>query len=219
MVKAFHHLQKWIQDGNRIALTGILSLWGLLLLGGFQILLVYDFTPGTTDSAPVFWPQETGLSRKQGQSTLLMFVHPQCACSRASIESLSAFRAKIKEPLAIQVLFILPKQASEQWVHSDNWHQATAIPGVQVLVDSEGLESKRFHATISGQTLLYDKMGQLRFNGGITDSRGHIGEGIGQQHILALLNSAAPEVDPVLPTFGCELFGKPKPSESKRLSQ
>jgi hypothetical protein len=82
------------------------------------------------------------------------------------------------------------------------WNRAQAIPGVVVFSD-DGTEAAIFHANTSGQTMLYDVSGNLRFTGGITGARAHEGENFGLDSLLAaLLPSTRPTTAPV---FGCSL--------------
>jgi hypothetical protein len=75
---------------------------------------------------------------------------------------------------------------------------------VKVVVDPEGLEAGRFGAETSGHTLLYGTDGRLLFSGGLTASRGHAGENVGESAIIALVNHQTPLRSQTL-VFGCAL--------------
>ncbi len=86
---------------------------------------------------------------------------------------------------------------------------ARAIPGVSVVEDER--EARLFGAVTSGQVVLYDAVGVLRFRGGITPSRGHEGTTAGGETVRrfvatgeqeASLHTTATEV------FGCALFDR-----------
>lgn len=134
-----------------------------------------------------------------------MVVHPHCPCSRASIEELSAIMAHSEDRLTAFVLFMKPDGTSEDWEKTDSWRNAAKIPGVQVLSDNEAIEARRFNAATSGQTILYDKNGQLIFSGGITGSRGHSGANTGSSAIISLVNHEVPETTETA-VYGCPLF-------------
>jgi hypothetical protein len=51
---------------------------------------------------------------------------------------------------------------------------------------------------------LYDGSGKLVFQGGITGSRGHVGDNNGAEAVLAFVNSKAVSVR-VTPVFGCAI--------------
>ena len=112
--------------------------------------------------------------------------------------------------LATAVLMLRPAGMPDDWVHTDLWSSAAAIPGVSVLADDEGAEARRFGAATSGQALLYSADGQLLFAGGITESRGHSGDNAGRSAIesLVLGSQTIPTTRPALtPVYGCPLFG------------
>ncbi len=109
--------------------------------------------------------------------------------------------------LSAQVWFIQPEGVSEEWVKTDLWHAAAAIPGVQVDIDHQCEVARRFQAITSGQTLLYDARGGLIFQGGITISRGHAGDNPGRDSIESLLKQKS-TLSARAPVFGCALGWK-----------
>ena len=71
-------------------------------------------------------------------------------------------------------------------------------------MDNAGIEARRFHSETSGQTLLYDPAGNLRFQGGITFARGHAGDNPGRAALQELLlKGHASQVKTRV--FGCSL--------------
>ena len=108
--------------------------------------------------------------------------------------------------LCSHVLFLQPAGQRPDWVETDLWRSAEAIPGVKVHADWNGAEARRFHAGTSGQTVLYDA-GRLLFAGGITAGRGHSGDNPGRDAVMALL--AAPTgTGARTPVYGCGLSDK-----------
>jgi hypothetical protein len=105
------------------------------------------------------------------------------------------------------VVFVKPANFSEDWEKTDLWASAAIIPGVSVVVDDEGVESGRFHAATSGQTMLYDKEGRLLFSGGMTSARGHAGDNAGRAAIASLLVKDEAQQS-TTPVFGCPLFAR-----------
>lgn len=90
-------------------------------------------------------------------------------------------------------------------MQSDLWRTAAAIPGVTLMHDDDGREARRFGSATSGQTLLYDGDGVLRFSGGITGSRAHAGDNAGRRSLVALLSGGQPD-RAATGVFGCPLF-------------
>lgn len=187
-------------------------VWLLVVLAGSLIMARYSQTAGSSGAAPVQWPGASLVSRAPGLSTLVLFVHPRCACSRATLGELERLMAHCQGLLSARVLFIQPEGVVEDWAKTDLWHTAAAIPGVQVSIDHEGLEALRFHAATSGQALLYDSKGGLMFQGGITLARGHEGDNPGRDSIESLLKQHPP-LSASTPVFGCALSERETPEK------
>jgi len=181
-----------------------LFLWISLLGGGFWQLFVYSNTPGAQAQASHQWPGDSGLSRNPASPTLVLFAHPHCPCSQASIGELERLMPHIKDKVKSYVVFFKPRTQSEAWVKEILWEKARSIPGVQVVLDEDGIEARRFDAQTSGQTLLYDENGTLAFRGGITPGRGHMGDNEGRSAILSFVETGKTGVS-TTPVFGCSL--------------
>lgn len=136
---------------------------------------------------------------------MLVFAHPRCPCSRATLGELAVLMAQAHGRVQAHVWFYRPENLPPGWEKTDLWHSAAAIPGVSVACDVGGAEARHFHARVSGQTLLYAADGRCRFSGGITAARGHSGDNGGRSAVLALLDHAAME-SVTAPVFGCALF-------------
>lgn len=102
------------------------------------------------------------------------------------------------------VLFVRPRKLSEDWEKTDLWRSAGRIPGVTVLSDGDGVEAARFGAQASGQTLLYNVGGELQFSGGITGSRGHAGDNLGESSIVSLVTRGESSTNHTS-VYGCSL--------------
>jgi hypothetical protein len=187
------------------ALAGL--LWVSALVFGFTLLWKYKSTPAEADHRPPErWPAASRIARSPGRPTLVMFVHPHCPCTRASVAELGRLMMRLGDKVSARVRVLRPAEAAADWDHTAVWERAAAAPGVEVERDEDGREAALFHAAASGQTLLYDAGGRLLFNGGLTASRGHEGVSFGQRRILSFVQTgAADRADS--PVFGCSLFG------------
>ncbi|HWB59276.1 MAG TPA: hypothetical protein VG733_07280 [Chthoniobacteraceae bacterium] len=114
--------------------------------------------------------------------------------------------AQCKGRVRAHVVFYKPHGFPDAWARTDSWASAAAIPGVEVSCDEEGAEAQRFGAQTSGFVVLYDGLGRLRYNGGITSERGHSGDNAGRDAIVAILNDGDPGVA-AMPVFGCSISG------------
>lgn len=136
---------------------------------------------------------------------LVMFAHPKCPCSRASIQELAVLMARSNGALHARVYFYRPAGTEAGWERTDLWRSAASIPGVEVMVDVEGLTALSFHASVSGETQVYRSTGALAFSGGITAARGHQGDNEGRRAILEILTT--PSTPRHTRVFGCYLRG------------
>jgi hypothetical protein len=189
-----------------LAFMGV--VWAVAVSAGFTLLWRYKSTPAAEDAVPpVRWPTASRIARVAGRSALVMFVHPRCPCTRASVAELGRLMGVLGDRVSAHVRVLRPPDASADWDHTAVWERASAVPGVIVAPDDGG-EAALFNAVTSGQTLLYDATGQLRFNGGLTSARGHEGDSVGRRMILAqVMSGTADRADG--PVFGCSLIGPP----------
>src|SRR4051812_8688111 len=73
------------------ALLAMLALaWVAGLAFGVERIWAYNATPAVNAVAPPQWPGSNLISLTAGRSTLVMFVHPQCSCTRASLAELDS---------------------------------------------------------------------------------------------------------------------------------
>jgi hypothetical protein len=182
-------------------LIGGTGLWLVMVLAGVSALAAYKATPGTVGAAPPRWPATSSLSHTTEQATLVMFLHPRCPCSRASLDELAPVIAAHGEGLTVHLVF-MGQPAPEP--DSELWQKAQQLPGVHLDIDADGAERKRFGATTSGETVLYAANGTLLFHGGITASRGHVGDSLGKERLERLI-AGLPADRADAPTFGCAL--------------
>jgi hypothetical protein len=171
---------------------------------GMAVMWDYQYGAGSPARPPAHWPSDTRLERVPDRPTLVMLLHPQCPCSRASIGELARLMARLEGRLTARLLFLKPAGTPDGWEDTDLWQSAAVIPGVTVLADADGAEARRFGALTSGQVVVYDAGGRLLWNGGITPSRGHAGDNEGRDTIVALLAGERMEARPT-PVFGCSL--------------
>lgn len=145
-----------------------------------------------------------------------------CCCScilavraPASVAELERVLTTRGERVAAHVVVFKPRGAPANWVRTGVCDRAAAIPGVTLWIDEGGKLTQLFGAETSGQVLLYDASGTLRFQGGITPSRGHEGDNLGRAAVSSLI-AGATKVDSCSPVFGCQIQGElPERSKDK----
>lgn len=192
-------------------IAAAVALWVPTVAFGINALWKYATTPGHPATPPAVWPASGSVERSKGRATLVMFAHPRCPCSSASLGELAITMAHTQGLLDADVFFYLPAREASTWARTDLWKSARAIPGVRVFEDREASVAQSFGVFTSGQTLLYDARGNLLFKGGITAFRGHSGDNPGRSAIAALVRGDTPLQDTlpvVTPVFGCSLRGE-----------
>jgi len=190
---------------TKIILTIILGFaWAATAVLGGHALLKYESSPGKVGQLPSSWPANSIVQLANDRPTLVMIAHPQCPCTRASVAELAQVMARAQGKVRAYVLFFTPRESGADWQNSELRRSAAQIPGVTVLSDIDGAEARRFGVETSGHTFLFDRNGRLLFNGGITASRGHSGDNVGENAVISLVNDEPASRAHTL-VFGCSL--------------
>ena len=185
---------------------GAFGLWATAVLVGFTVLTSYEFGAGASAQAPQTWPADASITPAATHGTLLLFAHPRCPCTRATVRELEQLLHRAAGAVATTVFFVQPEGYDAAWVQEAAlWHLAERIPGVTPRIDVQATEARRFGAITSGQVLFYDATHVLQFSGGITASRGHEGDNIGRRAVIDLIDGRSPK-HPSPPVFGCALY-------------
>jgi hypothetical protein len=194
---------------GRLTLTLLLLgvVWVGLVAWGFVALQNYSLTPGRRGVVATSYPETPPAFGNSRDFILLLFAHPHCPCTRASLQELAAIVSGAGSTLRTEVILVSPPGVAGDWDQTPLRQEAGQIPGVAVSSDRGGVRAARFGARTSGHTLLYDGTGALRFSGGITRARGTEGESPGRQMVLALFRGKG-EAGDAPPVFGCPLLGE-----------
>lgn len=180
------------------------------------LVMGYDFQPGQIGSQRADWPVGTAVPHSADRLTALMFIHPRCVCTAASVKQL--VRAIRQHPGAdlTAVVFTPADGANKpEWEEGDYIKSIrAAIPNARLVFDRGGAEARRFGAFTSGTVLVYDRAGNEIFRGGITDKRGGEGDNPGLQKLGKTLENGVPRLDiGTTPVFGCPIV--PRDEEEK----
>jgi len=205
---------------HRWILTIAACLWIVAVGLGFKLLLDYSVAPGIAAAAPAEWPRDSRIPAPNGSYVLVMTVHPHCPCTRASVTELNNLMGLLRhDRVKGYVLAVKPAEFPDEWVRTESYRNAGTIPGIDVRLDVDGVESARFGAATSGQVLLYSPEGRLLFAGGLTPDRGHLGDSPGRQRIVSLVKTGTADAHDSL-VFGCSLGATicPLPPRAKNKS-
>ena len=194
-----------IRNHRRIALGTSVAAWVFCVGFGSYVLLVFSARAAVTSTAPSSIPFNTKLVTTSNTPSLMVFLHPHCPCSKSTIEQLRKLLTTTETRIDCHVLFVIPAGAPCNWEKGSLFDEVKTIQGVDTFIDIDGCEATRLSAVASGEVLLYDNSNHLTFHGGITPSRGQVGDNVGSKSISNLLrsNSTACRECPV---FGCPLL-------------
>ncbi len=188
--------------------TVLLLGWAGAVALGFVVLMGYQNAPGRAAEPPPTWPETSSLQPAGAQGTLVVFAHPHCPCTQATMGELERVLRYVQHQVRTYVVFVQPDGYSDDWVRDDLWQRAAAMPGVTPVRDEHGTETGRFGAFTSGQVLYFTADGHLQFAGGITGSRGHEGNNKGRQALLRWIQDDRADRSSTF-VFGCALQSAP----------
>jgi len=185
----------------------LILIWVALAVGGLIFLWGYSNTPGEAGRNIDQWPSNSSITPDKTRDTMVVFLHPKCPCSKASMEEISRLLARYPDAFSLQIVFFQPENESADWSQTSLWETARKLPHTQVILDQGAHEAKLFGAATSGDTYIFMPSGQLRFHGGITPSRGSIGDNIGLDSVYRLAEGKSPAAMTTA-VFGCPIIEK-----------
>lgn len=190
---------------KRIVLGVAIGFWATGIGYGLHALYDHENKPGLVASAPAHLPEAAFLELAQDKPRLLMFIHPKCPCTRASLRELDRLRSEVGQTAMDVTVVVMTGQAPELQFENGLGMQAQAMTGVHIVKDDRGQLAAQMGVWTSGQVLLYDTQGELQFAGGITPSRGHEGDNLGRQTVRDFVLHARQPEQATTPVFGCAI--------------
>src|SRR3954468_7732639 len=194
----------------------LIAAWCVCAGLGLARMLTFELTPAAAATAPAKWPQSAAAIRDASRPTLVLFLHPRCPCSRATLAELERLIGECDGRFALRIVFVRPAGTGDDWNRTDLYRAAEKIPLAVVFCDVDGIEAARFGAKASGQALLYAADGRLLFQGGMTASRGHEGDNAGRTALASLISGGDTNRTQTA-VFGCSLVN-PSPTFSPVVS-
>ncbi|MEM1212679.1 MAG: RedB protein [Planctomycetota bacterium] len=192
----------WRRTGLWVVALGV---WVGLVGGGFVAMNLYATTPGESGVVVMAWPEGTAVPRTAGRVNAVVFAHPDCPCTQATLANLGRLKAEYPEGLDLAVVFFDTASWRDAWAETRLKSMAERIPGAALALDPEGVEAGRFGVRTSGHVVVFDRQGARVFSGGVTASRGHEGASPGLDAIEQLLIGAADSGHAEAEVFGCAL--------------
>ena len=188
---------------KRALLYAGLAIWLGGIVATFTMVWRYKLTPGPLAAAPERWPEASALRVAPGVANVVLFAHPRCPCTTASMTELARLADEVRGRAKIHIVILRPEGTEPGFEDGAIRDRARTIPDADVVVDIDGREAARFGAAVSGSTIVYGRDGALVFRGGLTIARGHEGRGPAHDRILAALDRSSDVA--TAPTFGCAL--------------
>lgn len=186
-------------------LVAAIGLWCLLAGAGLFAVNRCQGVAGEPGKPPAAWPRESTIAH-DGRPALLLFAHPRCPCTRASLTELNRLVAEYGDRLDVHVVIIRPDAVQESWHDADLLTLTKDMPRITTHTDIGRRESRAFGARTSGTCLLYDAEGRLLFRGGLTSARGQEGPSPGADSIRSIVLGTQTNATAGTPVFGCPLF-------------
>lgn len=183
----------------------LLTVWLIGAAGLTTSLLQYQAQPSSRGNPPSRWPEKYSEQLEQGRDTLLVFVHPGCPCTTATLKVLEReLSAMTTNKVQLRIVFFRPDHLEDIWAHTKLWKLASRLPGAELQIDAGGQFSTAFGIETSGHVLLYSQTGDLKFSGGITYGRGHEGSNDSSRQLRESILHKTEETQ--LDVFGCSLL-------------
>ncbi|MFM1870628.1 MAG: hypothetical protein RL398_50 [Planctomycetota bacterium] len=183
----------------------LLAAWAASLLGGLGALIHHGTTPGAVGDVPEAMPEALGqrLGAEDGRPLVVLCAHPQCPCLPSTLTELQRVLATAPAH-RIGILAYTPEATVAGWDAERTATLREALPTARLVPDHGGRLAKQLGAQTSGHVLVYGADGSLRFSGGVTAGRGHVGDNAGAR---AFARAVAGSSDPRETThiFGCPL--------------
>ena len=185
--------------------AGWLAAWIVVLAAGMSGVANFETRPGDPGRTRSSWPKSTAIERASDRPTLVLFIHPLCPCTRATLNELERLLARCNREIALRIAVSWdgPERPQDELGLVE---RARSLPGAVVIEDVGAFEARLFGAATSGHALAYSADGTLLFGGGITSARGHEGASRGADALLRSLLEGV-RADDGIPVFGCALLG------------
>lgn len=109
----------------------VVVAWSVLVLAGFFGMAAYSYSAGA--DRPTM-SQMNPLSTRQ-KWTLIVGIHPQCPCTRATAHELEQLMQKLHGRLACRAFVYYPDGLKNEWMASPLVEQLRRTTGIEVRSD------------------------------------------------------------------------------------
>ncbi|GIX00102.1 MAG: hypothetical protein KatS3mg111_3434 [Pirellulaceae bacterium] len=184
-----------------IVLLGLYVLWGSSIVWGVSRVLNYSFSGDyPTESSPDAVGE---MATSTADFHVLVFVHPKCPCSMATIDNLGRLLPRCPANYAVTAIVFVPEGKDKEWAtETATFAALERLPHTRIEFDTGGTRIRQWNVRRSGHVIVKAPDGSVAFSGGITLERGHAGESLGTVSMMRVLMQQSPPARAV-PVFGC----------------
>ena len=184
-----------------LVLTGWLTMVGC----GMGLLLAHGTTAGTVGAVPPRLPAPVmaALTPASDRPLVLVFAHPQCPCLPSTVTELRRTLADAP-PVDLRVIVYTPRNPPQDWDPQKAAALPSQLPMARCHADLDGALAANLGALTSGHVQVFGPDGLLRFSGGVTAGRGHVGDN-GAARAFGKSLSALPIETSRTAVFGCPI--------------
>jgi len=182
--------------------VGLTTVWTMTIVVGFGLVVNFETKPAESAQSASAWPADSQLRLADEGATVIMFLHPGCPCSSASLDQLDRLLSETKAPVKTYLVIVGPTDTADV---GPNETRAATISNALLWRDEAGEEAHLFGSQTSGDVFVFDRTGHLRFEGGITAARGHVGANAASAAALSAIEGVS-TAECHMPVFGCPLF-------------
>ena len=146
----------------------------------------YQTTRGRARRAAGRWPRAATRSPRRRAARRCCWSRIRTVpCTQASVGELARLMARLRRRVSAHVLVYRPSEFPAGWERTESGRPPNASRASTVHVDVDGAEARPLRRRDFRTGPALRRAGRLRFSGGITNARGHVGESPGQQQIAA----------------------------------
>jgi len=180
-----------------------LLIWLSAIALGYSWLFRYSFAAGKTMAAPSTIPESLAPAKPPARAQLFIALHPRCPCSRATVRELARILSRSADASEVTVLMYKPAGEPNGWIEGALLNDCRRM-NCRVRIDPDGRLAAGLGSLTSGGVALYGVDGKLHYQGGITASRGHEGDNIGESAVIQILHGDDAR-HRWMPVFGCPI--------------
>jgi len=181
----------------------VFLVWLGLIVIGYTWLFRYSFVAGEASTSPGSIPHVLASPGSSSRWQVFLALHPHCPCSLATVRELAKILTRAADVSVVTVLMYKPSNEPDGWLEGRLLDECRRM-NCRIRPDPEGGFAKALGTVTSGDVVVYDASGKLRYHGGITGSRGHEGDNLGQQAVIDILRGHNASRT-AMPVFGCPI--------------